>query len=170
VTDPSRPRESLDTLVERYQRRVYAVIIRMTGRHADVDDLCQEVFLQAIKNLDRVRDQARLDSWIYRIALNVAYDHLRARTKARKISERLQAQTAETTADPDHAAAAELARAVEAALAQLPPDQRAVLVLRTFEGLGHEEIAAIQEVPVETVRWRLFAARRKLEELLSDYL
>ena len=68
------------------------------------------------------------------------------------------------------APSAELEAAVFKALDQLPPEQRSVFVLRHFEGLAHEAIATIQETPVETVRWRLFAARRKLETLLAPYL
>ena len=68
---------SHEELVDLYQKRIYAVIYRMTGRHADTDDLCQEAFLQIFRSLPRWKPGTNLDSWVYRIAMNVSVDHLR---------------------------------------------------------------------------------------------
>ncbi|MBX3465811.1 MAG: sigma-70 family RNA polymerase sigma factor [Planctomycetes bacterium] len=160
-----------DALIGRYQRRVHAVIYRMTGRHADVDDLCQETFLQVFRGLGKLPAGSNLDGWVYRVALNVSIDHLRRRTKQRALERDPAAARGPTRAAPVQVAAGqELEQAVRRALDELPDDQRAVVVLRMYEGLSHEEIGSIQGVPVATVRWRLFAARRKLEALLAPFL
>src|SRR5258707_14931634 len=71
----------MEDLIDRYQKRIYAVIYRMTGRHEDTDDLCQEVFLQIFRSLTRFKAGTNLDSWVYRIAMNVSINHLRHRGK-----------------------------------------------------------------------------------------
>jgi RNA polymerase sigma-70 factor (ECF subfamily) len=158
----------MEELLRQYQRRVYAVIYRMTGRHAEADDLCQETFLQVFRGLANGTQVSDLDAWVYRIAMNVSADYLRRRAKEGRIAERLAARGEPrgeaTVADP------ELASAVRSALDQLPPDQKAVIVLRMFEGRSHEAIARIRGIPVATARWQYFAARRKLEELLGPHL
>jgi RNA polymerase sigma-70 factor (ECF subfamily) len=158
------PAPCLEDLVDRYQKRIYAVIYRMTGRHADTDDLCQEAFLQIFRSLPRWKPGTNLDSWVYRIAMNVSVDHLRRKGLSKSALERLAAEPG--TADPQGLDRESLA-AVREALDQLPPDQKSVVVLRVHEGLSHERIAEIVEAPVPTVRWRLFAALEKLESLLG---
>jgi RNA polymerase sigma-70 factor (ECF subfamily) len=158
-----------EDLISRYQRRVYAVIYRMTGHHSEVDDLCQETLLQALRGLPRLQHGSNVDSWVYRIAMNVSVDYLRRKSKERKIVERLKTE-GERTGSPSDNVDPELMRSVERAVDSLPPDQKAVVVLRMFENKSHEEIAEILETPAATVRWRLFSARQKLEELLSPWL
>jgi RNA polymerase sigma-70 factor (ECF subfamily) len=155
----------MDDLVRRYQRRVYAVVYRMTGTASDADDLCQETFLQVFRSLPRFKDGTDLDAWVYRIAMNVSIDHLRRKSRdAAAPPGAVERLPAPRPSDP------ELEAAVRRAVDQLPPDQKAVLVLRMFEGLSHDQIADVLAAPAATVRWRLFAARRRLEELLSPYL
>jgi RNA polymerase sigma-70 factor (ECF subfamily) len=158
-----RPEE----LVSIYQRRVYAVIYRMTGRHADVDDLCQEAFLQMIRSLPSFRPGTNLDAWVYRIAMNVSVDHLRRLGKGQKLEDGLRhrGSPAAATEFPE-----ETARAVREAIDALPPEQKAVVVLRLYEGLSHEAIAEIVGAPVATVRWRFFASLEKLESVLAPYV
>lgn len=154
----------MEDLIDRYQKRIYAVIYRMTGRHGDTDDLCQEVFLQIFRSLPRFKAGTNLDSWVYRIAMNVSVDHLRRRGKNKAALEVLGRQSEPTpagTLDSDTKAA------VRQAVDQLPPDQKAVVVLRIHEGLSHERISEIVDAPVPTVRWRLFTALQKLEGLLG---
>ncbi|MBI3268066.1 MAG: sigma-70 family RNA polymerase sigma factor [Planctomycetes bacterium] len=160
---------TLDELVQRYQRRVYAVIYRLTGNHAETDDLCQETFLQVFRSLPRFRPGTDLDAWVYQIATHVSVDHLRRRARDTRLLDKLKAQPPPQSVEPT-AGDPDLEADVRHALDQLPPEQRSVIVLRVFEGLSHEEIARIQSVPVATIRWRLFAARRKLEELLGPRL
>jgi RNA polymerase sigma-70 factor (ECF subfamily) len=161
---PPRPEE----LLARYQRRVYAVIYRMTGRHADVDDLCQEAFLQMIRSLPNFRPGTNLDSWAYRIAMNVAIDHLRRRGKDRNLEEGLR--TRRGSAVPETELTEETSKAVREAIDALPPEQKSVVILRLYEGLSHEEIAGIVEAPVATVRWRYFTSLEKLESVLAPFV
>ena len=158
-----------EELIARYQRRVYAVIHRMTGNHPEVDDLCQETFLQAIRSLPNFPPGGNLDAWVYRIAMNVSVDHLRRVGRDRRIVETLKAGPAPSDSSPA-SRDEELVRAVQSAMGELPEEQRVVLVLRMFENLSHEEISRIVEAPVATVRWRLFSARQKLEEVLSPWM
>src|SRR5579862_8166345 len=158
-----------EDLLERYQRRIYAVIYRMTGVHAEVDDLCQETFLQMVRSLPRFRPGTNLDSWVYRIAMNVSVDHLRRQGKRKKLQEELRSQGASLMATGE-ALPEETARAVREALEGLPPEQKAVVVLRLYEGLSHEEIAEIVEAPVATVRWRFFSSLEKLETVLEPHV
>ena len=154
----------LDDLVDRYQKRIYAVIYRMTGRHADTDDLCQETFLQIFRSLPRFKPGTNLDSWIYRIAMNVSVDHLRRKGTAKAALELLRGESG--SAGPgglDQETSATVRKAID----ELPPDQKAVVVLRIHEGLSHERISEIVEAPVPTVRWRLFSALEKLGALLG---
>jgi len=161
---PIRPED----LVDRFQKRIYAVIYRMTGLHTEADDLCQETFVQVFRSLPTYRPGTNLDSWVYRIAMNVAVDHLRRQGKRRKIHEKLR------SSGPPLATQAglpeETVRAVHLALEDLPADQKAVVVLRLFEELSHDQIAGILDVPVTTVRWRLFAALEKLEHTLESHV
>jgi RNA polymerase sigma-70 factor (ECF subfamily) len=165
VPDPADLRlPSPEELVERYQKRVYAVIYRMTGRHADTDDLCQETFLQIIRSLPSFKPGTKLDSWVYRIAMNVSVDHLRRVGKGREALETLS-QTSPTA--PPGGLDSESSAAVRRAVDSLPPEQKAVVILRIHEGLSHDRIAEIVEAPVATVRWRLFSALEKLEAVLG---
>ena len=154
----------LEELVDRYQKRIYAVIYRMTGRHADTDDLCQEAFLQIFRSLPRWKPGTNLDSWVYRIAMNVSVDHLRRKGMNKAALELL---VREPQKAPSEALDRESRAAVRKAIDELPPDQKAVVVLRIHEGLSHERISEIVEAPVPTVRWRLFSALENLESLLG---
>jgi RNA polymerase sigma-70 factor (ECF subfamily) len=160
---PPRPED----LLPLYQKRVYAVIYRMTGRHADVDDLCQEAFLQMIRSLSSFRPGTNLDAWVYRIAMNVSVDHLRRLGKGQKLEEGLRRRGPQASvADLPE----ETSRAVREAIDALPPDQKSVVVLRLYEGLSHEAIGEIVGAPVATVRWRFFASLEKLESVLAPYV
>ncbi|MBI3724470.1 sigma-70 family RNA polymerase sigma factor [bacterium] len=169
MSEPRRHADdSRDELVRRYQRRVYAVIHRMTGRHADADDLCQETFLQVFRGVGRLPPGSNLDSWVYRVAMNVSVDHLRRQGRERALKTELERQASPPS--PTTAPDTDVEAAVRRALDQIPADQKAVLVLRSFEGMSYQEIASIQGIPVGTARWRFFAARRALEKLLGAYL
>jgi RNA polymerase sigma-70 factor (ECF subfamily) len=159
--------QSREDLISRYQRRVFAVIYRMTGRHSEVDDLCQETFLQIFRSLPGFREGTDLDAWVYRIAMNVSIDYHRRRSKEKGAMEILERSASKNDEEgPDQ----EKQAAVRKALDVLPAAQKSVVVLRLFEGLSHDEIASILEIPAATVRWRLHSALEKLESLLGRYL
>lgn len=144
--------------------------------HGEVEDVAQEVFLQVHKSLSAFRGDSRFSTWLYRLTLNVARMHLRRQKSRPKLN--LQAQLGpqeegstldERTPDsPQHEAERhERLRALDRLLAQLSDKKRETLVLHDFQGVSAEEIAKICEVPVMTVRTRLFYARRELYAALS---
>ena len=154
-------------IVRRYQRRIYSVIHRMVGGRGDVEDLCQETFLQILKNPGGFHGARDQDAWVYRIAMNVAVDFLRRKSRDRGLGD--NAAGREHVQKPP-VPGSESESPVVRALDQLEPHLKQVIVLRIFEGLRHEQISAVLDAPVGTVRWRLFEARRKLVEILGPYL
>lgn len=150
-------------IVRRYQRRIHAVLHRMVGERAEVEDLCQETFLQLLRNPERLLAARDRDAWVYRIAMNVAVDFLRRKTRDRDLAAPAPSPAAPSgTLDPGSAA--------RRALNELSPQLRQVVILRVFEELSHEQIAGVLDASVGTVRWRLFEARRRLGERLEPHL
>lgn len=162
---------ALTELVLLYSPRLRYYLRKMlpgiAGRdNNQADDLLQETWCDAIRSLGSLRDAAAFPAWIYRIARDRAWRLLRReRPAAESLCEDKLPPTAE---EPEFSA--EDAAAVHGALAELPPEQREVLVLRFIEGLTYEEIAAITAAPLGTVRSRLFYGKETLRQLLSkDY-
>ena len=160
-------------LVERHQDRLFNSLLRFTGSADDAQDIAQEAFVQAFTKLDRFRSDSAFFTWLYRIAMN------RAISASRKRRERVSLDGMnESGAGADPAChtppeaptiAAERVEMVHRALATLAEEHREVLVLREFDGLDYQEIAAIVAVPVGTVRSRLFRARSQLREALAPF-
>jgi RNA polymerase sigma-70 factor (ECF subfamily) len=157
---------SSQDLIRLYQKRVYAVLVRMAGNRAEVEDLCPETFLQILRNPGGVATARDRDAWVYRIAMNVAIDFLRRKTRDRGLADKAAAGRASVSPPP----VTEPQSAAWAALDQLEPHYRQVVVLRVLEGLSFDQIAIALDSTPGTVRWRLFEARRKLAELLTPYL
>ncbi len=163
-------REAFDVIVTRHRRSIYQLCYRYVGRQEDANDLAQDVFLRAYRGLRSFKGQASFTTWLYRIAVNAALN--RVRSKALRL-ERMAPIDAVDHPDPraeDPAEAVlrgERARRVRAAIAQLPPKQRATLVLRVYEELSHEEIAAVLGSSVGACKANLFHALNRLKELLE---
>jgi RNA polymerase sigma-70 factor (ECF subfamily) len=155
-------------LVERYQRPVFAVLRRMLGGPPElVEDLAQETFLRVFRALPdfKVNGPAKLSSWILTIASRLAIDTLRKRPRE---PEALEHDDLPSTLSSDLSARRrELASAIEKAARHLTPEQRLVFVLSVCEGKPHDEIAAICDVDVGTVKSRLSRARATLREQLA---
>lgn len=163
-------------LVERYQRRVYALVSGMVRDKEEARDLTQEAFVKAYKNLDRFRLESSFYTWLYRIAMNLAIDHLR-KVKKRPTSE-FDEQIATRDGDGELASGhrkndprKELERKqlhgrILAALDKLSPEHKQIVLLREVEGLSYKEIADTLEIAEGTVMSRLFYARRKLQDYL----
>ncbi len=151
---------AFNLLVWQWEKPIYNYIYRMVGNADDALDLCQESFLKAFRELGTLKDKDRFSSWLYRIAHNVCYSRFR---KAQgKIFVEL---------DPNVGASRmpiENRLAVEKALAQLPDDQREVVVLKVYHGLKFDEIAAVQDAPVSTVKSRLYMSFDKLKSVLGE--
>ena len=164
-------------LVEKYQGRVYTVIYGMVRNREDARDLAQESFVRAFQNLKSFRLESSFYTWLYRIAMNTAIDHLR-RQKQRAaeaydegIATKEVGGVMSTGAHNDSPGRSlerkRLHEKLLAALETLPEDQRQAIVLREIDGLSYREIAEILDIPEGTVMSRLFYARKKLQGALG---
>jgi RNA polymerase sigma-70 factor (ECF subfamily) len=160
-------------LVERHQRGVHAVIYRLVHNAADADDLAQQAFLAAFDALPRFRLDLKFSSWLYRIAVNLAKDHLKSKKRGELgLPEGIDAREAAfagTLPDPDSATiAGERARLLERALARLSIADREVLVLKDIEELPYEELRQILGRPVTALKIRVLRARARLKRALDE--
>lgn len=161
-------RGSFDEIVNRYERRVYAVAMRMCSNPDDARDVTQEVFVSALRALRRFRGEAQLSTWFHRVTVNASLDHLRK--SSRHATAPLDAAVHIASDDPgpeETAAATTRAVEVQRALATLSDEHRAVLVLRDLQGLDYAEVAAALGIPVGTVKSRIHRARTEMAEHLG---
>jgi RNA polymerase sigma-70 factor (ECF subfamily) len=149
-------------LVDRYQQRLFNVALRMLGTVQDAEDVTQTVFLNAFRKLETYDPKYRFFSWIYRMTVNESLNVL----KRRKRNVTLEDIVAAPGAAADRAAEAE--DRLGKALLELKPDDRAVVVLKHFVSFSYEEIADVLEIPVKTVKSRLFTARERLRLTLRE--
>jgi RNA polymerase sigma-70 factor (ECF subfamily) len=171
-------------LVERYQKKVYAVALGMVKDPEEALDVSQEAFVKVHRYLDRFKGDSSFYTWLYRITTNTCIDVLRRRgisssdsveyddTVQMDLSEAsLGVLSSQVESNPARAALRrELGEKLEEALAQLPEKHRAILLLRELEGMSYEDLARTLEIPKGTVMSRLFHARSKVQRLLSRYL
>jgi RNA polymerase sigma-70 factor (ECF subfamily) len=167
--------DAFESLVRRYQHRVYALCRRLTGAHQSADDLAQETFVKAYFALDRFDAQWPLYPWLRRIAVNAGLNYLKARGRERPLEDGTpggrRAPSAAEGDDPvKRLERAEFRARLDRAVASLPADQKSVFVLRLHESLSYEEIARTLDLPLGTVMSRLNRARQKLKALLADSL
>jgi RNA polymerase sigma-70 factor (ECF subfamily) len=151
--------DAFNLLVRQWERPIYNFIVRMIGDREEAMDLCQDAFMKAYRELDTLKDRDRFSSWLYRIAHNTCFSKLRK--DHGKTFVELEPETRASRM------AIESRLAVEKALQQLPEDQREVVVLKVFQSLKFEEIAAIQDAPVSTVKSRLYMGFEKLRSILG---
>ena len=167
--------DAFESLVRKYQQRVYALCRRLTGAHQSADDLAQETFIKAYFALARFDAQWPLYPWLRRIALNSGLNYLKARSRERPLEEgmlgaRRALFSAPTDSPEERLERAEFEAGFERAVASLPSDQRSVFVLRFHESMSYEEISRTLDLPIGTVMSRLNRARQKLKGLLADSL
>jgi len=167
--------DAFESLVRKYQQRVYALCRRLTGAHQSADDLAQETFIKAYCALGRFDAQWPLYPWLRRIALNTGLNYLKARKRERPLLEgalgaRRMPFTAPAENPEEQLERAEFEARFERAVASLPADQRSVFVLRFHESMSYEEISRTLDLPIGTVMSRLNRARQKLKSLLTDSL
>jgi RNA polymerase sigma-70 factor, ECF subfamily len=168
--------DAFNRLVRRHERAVYNVALRLVGSAMAAEEVTQDTFMRAYGALERFRG-GDFRPWLLRIATNRAYDELRRRKRAPGSFEELTYEpevewsTLTSVEEPDaRAERLELAQVLEAALAQLPNDQRVAVVLSDVQGYDYVEIAAITGVPYGTVKSRLSRARSRLRLLLAGRL
>jgi RNA polymerase sigma-70 factor (ECF subfamily) len=158
--------EAFNLLVSRWEKRVYNYLLRITGNREDALDLTQDVFLKAYQNLRKLDDPARFAPWLYRIAHNEAYSLFRKRRPEAESAE-LEGTEAELTVGGSSVFPIELTLAVASALDRLSPDQREAVVLKIYQGFKFEEISAILDCPVSTIKSRLYTALEILKAQLA---
>ena len=174
-------KSAYDLLVLKYQHKIGHLVSRYVKDIHESQDVTQEAFIKAYRGLKNFRGDSAFYTWLYRIAINTAKNHLV--TMGRKISDTgIDAADAEQYdsgsalreyATPDRVMATEeIARVVQNSIAELPDDLREAITLREFEGMSYEEIAVAMDCPIGTVRSRIFRAReaidRNLEPLLDE--
>ena len=175
----SGDRRAFDLLVLKYQQRVGNLIGRYVRDSSEVLDVTQDAFLKAYCALPGFRGESAFYTWIYRIAINTAKNHMVAQGR-RPPGDDVDAEVAEQldvggrlreTATPERELLRdEIADTVQAALDDLPEELRTAVVLREFEGMSYEEIAAAMECPIGTVRSRIFRAREAIDKRLRPLL
>ena len=157
----------------RHRDDVTRLVFRLLGPNADVDDVIQETFVHVYRSLRSFKGEAKFSTWLYRLTTNVVRMHLRAkRSRPRVVTDQVPEsalnETLAAEAPDDAAVRGQRARELYRALDTLSDKKRTVLVLHDLEGVSAEEISAIVEAPVLTVRTRLFYARRELAEMLAE--
>ena len=174
-------KKAFDMLVLKYQLRVSKLVSRFLRNQSDVPDVVQEAFIKAYRALPNFRGDSAFYTWLYRIAINTAKNHLVSQSRKSPVNS-IDVQDAEDYgasewlkeyASPEREAlASELETTIYRAMGDLPSDLREAITLREIEGLSYEEIAAVMDCPIGTVRSRIFRAREaidgKLEPILDD--
>ena len=164
-------------LVERHSRVIFRVAYRMTGNEHDADDVVQETFLRAYRQIDAFEERANFSTWLHRIAVNCSLDLLRSRSRHDKHradntvfdgEEAHEVEVAASDPQPDRLVlSAELQRHVAAAMEKLSGNERTAFVLRHFEGMPVEEIGRTLGIQVNAAKHTIFRAVRKLREALE---
>lgn len=160
-------REAFDELVRLTHRDAFGLALRLTGNEEDARDVVQDAYLRAYRSLGRFRGDARFSTWLYRIVANCSSTHTAKRRRYRH--DQLPADDLVVDARPEsdpaaQAEAASLRRALDAAIADLPPRLRSVVVLRDVYDLSHDAIAEELGISVSAAKVRLHRARRRLRE------
>ena len=170
---------AFDMLVQKYQTRIAKLIARFVRNPADVQDVAQEAFIKAYRALPNFRGDSAFYTWLYRIAINTAKNHLVAAGRknpsyavdVQEVEKYDPGQWLKEYATPEREMLAdEIQQTVSAAMEALPTDLREAISLREIEGLSYEDIAAVMDCPIGTVRSRIFRAREAIDEKLKPIL
>jgi len=163
-------------LVERHQRPLFAFLCRYVGQAADAEDLCQQVFLQALRNLNGFRSKSQFRTWLLAIAANAARSWRRDEHRRKRLqngfnaTHALEGVVGSDNTNADAAEKAESAEAVRHAVGSLPTRERTAILLRMYHELSYEEIATVMACSTTTVRNLLYRARRRLAVTLRPLM
>jgi RNA polymerase sigma-70 factor (ECF subfamily) len=171
--------EAFDSLVERYQERIYGLCYHLTSNHEEAADLAQDTFVKAWQALSSFKGDASFFTWVYRIAVNTTLNYLKSRRR-RTLHVSLDDLDLNAENDPEVVALVsertprrdlrlrEIQERLNASLQKLSEEHRTVLVLHDIQGLAHDEIARTLGCNPGTVRSRLFYARQQMQAWLAD--
>jgi len=167
-------------LIRRYERPVFSLIFRMVRDRELAEDLTQDSFIKVLNHIDRYRPEFKLSSWLFKIANNVAIDHLRRRSidtvsmdgsPHAETADAIEASSFEVSGHQESAldelASRELGTAIERAISHLRPEYRSCILLRHVEGRSYEEIATTLDLPLGTVKTYIHRARHELRRALE---
>jgi len=166
--------EAFGEIVRRWERKIFALCFGMLGREDDARDACQETFIAAYRNLSRFRGEAKVSSWLHRIAVNQCLTTKR-RQKTRSedfLNDDDGSEERAFVAAPHHSPAiraevSERTAVVRQAVKALPADLREVIVMKEFEEMTFQEISDTLEIPLSTVKSRLYTALKQLRMKLE---
>ena len=171
--------QAFELLIKKYQRRIFHLIYRITQDPAVVESLAQDVFLKAYRSISSFRGSSRFYTWLYRIAVNTSLSYLKREAVAENREKRVDvdldtsnlAVDSMKIEDPEEVLMRkEFVTHLVGSLRRLPEELRTAVILREFTGLNYEEIAEVMEIPLGTVRSRIFRARSRLREMLEPYV
>lgn len=169
-------KRAFDQLFVRYQGKIFGLVTRYVRDRQEVEDVVQEAFIKAFRALPRFRGDSQFYTWLYRIAINTAKNHLVARAR-RPPGADIDAEDAESyepmrqVENPENELARdELSTVIHKAIADLPDDLRSAVTLREFDGMSYEQIAEIMDCPVGTVRSRIFRARESIDKKIAPLI
>jgi len=175
----SGDKAAFDLLVGKYQHKIVCLISRYVTDHAEAMDVAQEAFIKAYRAIGRFRGDSAFYTWLYRIAINTAKNHLVAQSRRPPQSD-VDAQDAEQFQvdsrlkeqdSPEHdVLRAEIEKTIHDAIADLPDDLRVAITLRELDGMSYEDIAKSMDCPIGTVRSRIFRAREAIDARLRPLL
>ncbi|MDD2916167.1 MAG: RNA polymerase sigma factor RpoE [Gallionella sp.] len=173
-------KHAFDLLVTKYQRKLGRLISRFVRDPAEAEDVTQDAFIKAYRALPGFRGESAFYTWLYRIGINTAKNHLLANKRRPQINTSFDAEDAESfeeasllrevSTPENELMSKEVVNVVQTSLQQLPEDLRSALTLREIEGLSYEEIASVMNCPIGTVRSRIFRAREAVAENLRPLL
>ena len=173
-------KHAFELLIAKYQRRLARLISRFVRDAAEVEDVTQEAFIKAYRALPAFRGESAFYTWLYRIGINTAKNYLLSQGRRAPTSTPFDAEEAEgfeeagllqdVSTPENELMSKQVVEVVNSSLQQLPDDLRTALTLREIEGLSYEEIAAVMNCPVGTVRSRIFRAREAIAANLRPLL
>ncbi len=170
--------KAFELLLQKYQRRIFHLIYRITQDPDVVEPLAQEVFMKAYKSISSFKGDSRFYTWLYRIAVNTSLSHRkrgfvedhRERQLEANISEAFPRISSMQSENPEQMfMKKEFLKFLLNCVSRLPEELQTAIVLREFTGLNYEEIADVMQIPIGTVRSRIFRARTRLREMMTPY-
>ena len=173
-------RDAFRSLVQKYERRIYGIVVGMIRDREEAWDLTQEVFVKVYRHLGSFEGNSSLYTWMYRITVNLCIDYIRKRKEASLEFDDARRHDGPVGLDspvgkpadtpPQRLLREELVGKVNQALERLSPKHKQIIILREVEGLAYQEIADVLGISIGTVMSRLFHARRNMQRVLEKYL